>query len=205
MRVFVEDCVPLRLAHLLEDHLLGHLRGNAPQHVGRLVVANLAAHFYFRRQLPRLFQRNLVHRVFDQLRRLHHRLEDVRPDLAGLLVQLRAHVFLRLVILPRRQRDRILDRRNHNLRIDALIPAQRLNALVKHTRHLLLSVLELCLMFLVLFFLFPVPCSLLLDLRHQIAPFQYCLAQSPLPPRSPHPAPCDPVALLLPSLIPAPA
>ena len=145
MVVFIEDRVALSLANLLEDDLLGHLRGDAPQHIGRLVVANFATHLDIRRQSVRLGERDLVDRVF-QLRwhldailtdnRVRDdRLIDVSANLARLLVQLGAHVLLGLVILPRRQRDRVLDRRDDDLRINALFPAQRFNALVKQTRH----------------------------------------------------------------------
>ena len=138
--VFIEDRVALGLAHLLEDHLLGHLRGDAAQHIGGLVVADLAAHFHIRRQLLCLFQRNLVQVVLDLvIGRRVTRLVDIGANLARLLVQLGTHVFLRLVVLARRQSDRILDRGHHDLRVDPLVPAQRFNYLVKQTRHLSLS------------------------------------------------------------------
>ena len=46
--VFVEDGVALGLAHLLHDHLLGGLRGDAPQHGGRLGNQQFAADFELR-------------------------------------------------------------------------------------------------------------------------------------------------------------
>src|ERR1019366_8897455 len=43
VRVFVEDCVPLRFAHLLENNLLGKLGGYAAQRAGVAVEPDLAA------------------------------------------------------------------------------------------------------------------------------------------------------------------
>ena len=51
MRVFVEDGVALGFAHLLEDDLLGQLRGDAAQRAGVAIQADLAADFDARRQL----------------------------------------------------------------------------------------------------------------------------------------------------------
>ena len=41
--VLGEDVLALGLADLLEDHLLGGLRGDAPQHLGRLGELHLVA------------------------------------------------------------------------------------------------------------------------------------------------------------------
>ena len=138
VRVLIENGVALGFADLLEDDLLGHLGGDAAEDVGGLVVADFAADFDLGRQRPRLFQSDLVERVFDLVLALDDGLEDIGADFARILVEFGTHVFLGLVVLAGCQRDRILHRGDHDLRIDALIPAQRLNAVVKHARHLFL-------------------------------------------------------------------
>ena len=45
--VFGKDVLALRLAHLLEDHLLGGLRGNASEHVGPLRELDFHVDFRF--------------------------------------------------------------------------------------------------------------------------------------------------------------
>ena len=50
MVVLIENRVALGFADLLEDDLLCHLRGDAAEHVGGLVVANLAADLDFGRE-----------------------------------------------------------------------------------------------------------------------------------------------------------
>jgi hypothetical protein len=134
--VLEEDGVSLGLAHLLEDHLLGHLRGDAAERGGVLIEAQLSAHLNLGRELARLIQRHLVDLVLDLLRRLDDGLEDVGANLARLLVHLRAHVLLGLVVLARRQGDRILNRAHHDRGLNALVPAQHLNRLIQNARHL---------------------------------------------------------------------
>ena len=123
MVVLLEYRVALGFAHLLEDDLLGHLRGDAPQHIGRLVVANFAAYLNFRRQFARLVKSDLVHRIFNLVRHLDHCLVHIRADFAAFLIQLGAHIFLRLVVLARRQRDRVFHRGHNHVRVNALVTA----------------------------------------------------------------------------------
>ena len=63
MGILVEDGFALCLAHLLEDDLLGQLRGNAPQRSGVAVEPDLAAQLDLRRQLLGLGEGDLVQRV----------------------------------------------------------------------------------------------------------------------------------------------
>ena len=85
--------------------------------------------------LARVVQRDLQQRIFHLLRRLHHRLHRVGADLAGFFVEFGAQVFLRLVVLARSHHNGIFHRAHHNLRINALFPAQRVDRVVKLTRH----------------------------------------------------------------------
>jgi hypothetical protein len=95
----------------------------------------LPAHFQVRIALARIFQRDLQQRILHLLRSLHHRLHREGIDLAGLFIQLRAQVFLRLVVFARSHNNGIFHRANYNLRINPLLPAQRINRVVKLTSH----------------------------------------------------------------------
>ncbi len=132
VRVFLEDRVALGLADLLEDDLLGQLRGDAAQRAGVAIDADFAAHFHARRQLIGLGQRDLVDRILDLILVGDHCLVDVGRNLAGLLVQFPAHVFLGLVVLARGQGDGLLDRADNDAGVDALLLAQELDALIQN-------------------------------------------------------------------------
>src|SRR6201987_858634 len=135
MVVLVEDRIPLGLAHLLEDNLLGHLRGDATEHIGRFVVTNLAADLYLGRKLASLFKRDLVDWVFDLLGRFDDGLIDIRANFPRVLVQLGAHVLLCFVVLARGERDPILDGSHDDFRLNAFVAAQHFNSLIKWTCH----------------------------------------------------------------------
>ena len=123
MCVLLEDRVALGFAYLLEDDLLGKLRGNAAQGTGVLVHADFAAHFNAGGEFVGLFERDLVHRILDLIVVGHHGLEHVGCDFAGLLVQLATHVFLGLVILACGQGNGLLHGANDNPGLDALLAA----------------------------------------------------------------------------------
>ena len=135
VRILVEDGVALGLADLLKDDLLGHLCGDAAERRGVLVEAELAADLNLGRELASLLEGELVVGVFNEFGRFNNGLVDVGADLAGLAVHLAAHVFDGLVELAGREGDRILDRANHDLRVDALFAAQNLNRLIQSTCH----------------------------------------------------------------------
>src|SRR6185312_1361460 len=99
MGVFLEDGVALRFANLLENHLLGQLRGNAAQRAGVAIEANLASRLDAGSQLVGFRESDLVDRVLDLVLVGYHSLVYVGRDFAGVLVKLPAHVFLGLVIL----------------------------------------------------------------------------------------------------------
>ena len=114
--VFLVDGIPLGFAHLLEDDLLGHLGGDAAQHVGRLVIADFSASLDFRGQGPGVVEGDLVDRIFQLLGSLDHGLVDVGADLARFPVELGPHIFLRFVVLARGQGNRVFHRGNDDLR-----------------------------------------------------------------------------------------
>ena len=85
-------------------------------------------------------ERDLVDRVFDLLFVGHHGLVDVGRDLAGLLVQLAAHVFLGLVVLARGQGNGLFHGADDDPGLDALLAAQELDALIQNAgSHTLLA------------------------------------------------------------------
>ena len=111
------DVLALGLADLLEDHLLGRLRRDAAEVLGR--TRELDLHVDFRLvavQLLRFSQRDLV-------RRVGHLVDDpldrAQLDLAGLLIEARAQ---RLVLVPLAggRLDRVLHGADDDVRLDAL-------------------------------------------------------------------------------------
>ncbi len=121
--VLVEYSVALGLAHFLKDDLLGHLRSDAAQNIGRLVVANLLSSLHLFHFGARLIEGNLIEGILDLLRRFHDRLVDIGANLTRLAVQFCAYVFLRLVIFARRQGDGVFHGSNNDLRVNALVAA----------------------------------------------------------------------------------
>jgi hypothetical protein len=120
----------LKTVHLLEDDLLGQLRGDAAQRRGIAVKPDLAAHFHARRQSVGLGERDLVQRVLDRLFVGHDRFVDVGQNLAGLLVQLATHILLGLVKLARSQSDGLLDGAHNDAGVNTLFLTQKLDTLI---------------------------------------------------------------------------
>ncbi len=89
-------------------------------------------------------ERDLVERIFDLLVVGDDRLVDVGRDLAGLLVQLAAHVFLGLVVLARGQGDGLLDGADDDAGVDALFLAQELDALIQNAGAILCLLSRYC-------------------------------------------------------------
>ena len=168
--VLVEDGVALGFADLLEDDLLGHLRGDAAERSGVLVEAQLAADLDLGRELAGLLEGHLVDFVFDLLGRLDDGLVDIGADLAGLAVHLGAHVLLRLVVLARGEGDGVFDGADYDCRLDSLIPAQHLDRLIQNTCHcsLVLQFARKCSGLVSVLAVMPVRDSLLLNLCDQV-------------------------------------
>ena len=111
------DVVALGLADLLEDHLLGGLRGDAPEVLGRARELDLHVDFRFLAvELLRFGQRDLVRRIGDFVDDPLHRAE---LDLPGLGVELRPQRLV-LVALARGRLDGVLHGADDDFRLDAL-------------------------------------------------------------------------------------
>ena len=137
VRVFLENGVPLGFAHLLEDHLLGKLCGDAAQRSGVFVHADLAADLNARSKFVGFFQGDLVDGIFQLVFVGDDGLVHVGGDLAGVLVQFSAHVFLGLVVLAGGEGDRLFHGADHDLGLDALLAAQEFDTLIQSAGHTL--------------------------------------------------------------------
>ena len=127
------DVVAFRLAHLLEDDLLGGLRRDAPEHVGRLRELDLHVDFgLFAVQLLGLGERDFRQRILDLLDDLADR---EQLDLPGVVVELGAQVLGRSVVLARRGKHRVLDGGDDDVGLDALLLRHRLDALLQRIAH----------------------------------------------------------------------
>src|SRR6185437_4325173 len=62
---FVIDRITLGFAHLLQDYLLGSLRGDSPEHVGRFCLSDFSADLDFGISLASVCERNLSNRIRD--------------------------------------------------------------------------------------------------------------------------------------------
>ena len=131
--VFVKNRVALGFAHFLQNHLLGRLRGDAPQHVRRLRRDDFRSDLRRRILLLRFRQRDFFLRVGHFLDYCVHR-EHIH--LTRFRVELSAQIFFRLIKLPRRHHHRIFNRRHHHFRLDVLLAAQHLDLLVEQIRHI---------------------------------------------------------------------
>ena len=112
--------VALRLAHLLEDDLLGGLRRDAAENVGRL--GKLDLHVDFRLvavQLLRFGKRDFRQGIGYLLDDLAHR---EQLDLTRLVIELRPQVLGRLVVLARGGQHGVLYGRDDDIGLDALFP-----------------------------------------------------------------------------------
>ena len=120
------DVLALGLADLLEDHLLGGLRGDAAEILGRTRELDLHVDFRFVAvELLRLAERDLRRRVGHLLDDL---LDRVELELAGVGVEARAQR-LALVTLARGRLERVLHGADDDFRLDALFFGDRVDLL----------------------------------------------------------------------------
>ena len=128
------DGVALGLPHLLEDHLLGRLRGDPAQHVGGLGNSDFALQQRLRDCTCAPLPGRFPGRDLRPARRPSSPRRLPRAPVSLLKCDCRSS--LRLVILPRGHQDGIFHGRDDDLRIDALLAAQLVNRLEQETgRH----------------------------------------------------------------------
>src|SRR4051812_8550977 len=110
--------VALGFAHLLHDHLLGGLRGDAAIFQRRQGVGDGVADLGTGIGALRIYQRDLVGMVFD---RVDHQHVARQPQLALLRVDLGVNIGLAAVTGPRRLGDGILHRRDDDAAVDRFL------------------------------------------------------------------------------------
>ena len=121
------------LAHLLHDHLLGGLRGDAAEIDRRQLVDDQVAGLHVRVALLRPVDRDLRRLVLDGL---HHFAHAGQADLAGLAVDVGADVVLVPVLRAAGLLDGLLHRGQHFIAIDALFAGHRIGDLQQfHARN----------------------------------------------------------------------
>ena len=108
----------LGVAHLLHDHLLGGLRGDAAEIDRRQRIRDEVADLGLRIEPARLDERNLRRLV---LHGILHLAEAHQADLAVLAIDLGADVVLLAVLRASRLLDRLFHRDQHLVAIDALV------------------------------------------------------------------------------------
>ena len=110
----------------MKDHLLGSLRGDTAQILGRTRELDLHVDFRFLAvELLRFLERDLRRRVGDLG---HDFLDGEQFELTRVLVEPGAQR-LALVSLPRRRLERVLHRTDDDLRLDALFLGDRVDLL----------------------------------------------------------------------------
>ena len=160
----VEDEVPLLVAHALDEHLLGRLRGDAAEGLARLLhaqdvaellvllggllgvrrvpedlEAELLAHLRLEAEALRVLDRDLavvVGHVVDH----GHVLEEV--DLAGVLVEARLELAVRAEHALRRLEDGLFDRLHEARLVDPLVLRDHLDRLEEGEVSALLLLLD---------------------------------------------------------------
>src|SRR5512145_383697 len=131
-RVLGEDVVAFGLAHLLEDHLLGRLCSDAPEHVRRLGELDLRPEFGLVDELAGVRETDL--RLGD-LHLLDHMLHSEDLDLTRVLVEAATQILGRLVVLLGGREDRVLDGGNDDIRVDVLLATDLLDLLTELVGH----------------------------------------------------------------------
>ena len=119
--IFHEDGVPLCLAHLLQNYLLGRLRRDAAERFGLFRYAHFTADFGIRIDGDRLGQRHLMQWVGDFINHTLHRRNPHYPTLG---IDIRNQIFRGAEVLPRGHQHGVFHRIQHNLLVDALFLTQ---------------------------------------------------------------------------------
>ena len=124
--VFVILPVALGLAHLLHDHLLGRLRGDAAIFERRQRIGDGIADLGCGMAPARVFEADLHRRIFH---RLDHQHVARQMQLAALRIDLGAHFGLAAVARAGGLGDRVLHGAEHDLAIDGFFAGDRVGDL----------------------------------------------------------------------------
>ena len=132
LAVFCKDALPFRLANFLQNHLLGRLGGNASQDIGGLLYFDLSIDRGIGIDPSGRGEGDLVGGVGD---RFHHLLDRVNLDPTHILIKRRGQILGGLVVLAGGYQNRVFDGADHNLRIDSLFLAEKIDVLVEQGAH----------------------------------------------------------------------
>src|ERR1700693_1877747 len=139
-RVLGKNRLALGLAHFLQDHLLGRLRGDASQRIGRLREMNLGFELRRRIHLLSFLEGNFLVGI---LNRFHDFLDSVNLQGSGLIVEGGHQVFGGAEMLTRGHEHGVFHRVDDDLRINALLFAQDFNGLIDATHCVPLNSIKL--------------------------------------------------------------
>ena len=117
--------------------MLGELRGDAAEDSFRnFRNEKFATRFSAGIKFACLLYCDLKIRIFDLLRPFDNRLHRVSANLAAIFIEHGAQVFLRLVVFARGHNNGVFNGADYNLRINALLPADPFDNVVKLTSHM---------------------------------------------------------------------
>ena len=120
---FLELALALGIADLLEDHLLGGLRGDAAELDRGQRIDDIVADHGARLQLLRSLQVDLLEIIID---RFDHLDDAPQAQVAGVRVELGADVVLGAVASVGGALDRVLHRLDHDALVDHLLGGDRI-------------------------------------------------------------------------------
>ncbi len=126
--VFLILPVALRLTHFLDDHLLCRLRGDAAEIEGRQGLGDPVADLRRGIFLARIDEQDLCRVVFDLI---DDEQQARKPDLAGLRIDLGAHLGFLAIAGARRLLDGVLHRGQDDLPVDRFLARDRVGNLQK--------------------------------------------------------------------------
>ncbi len=125
-RIFRVNVFALRLAHLLQNHLLSGLRGDAAQGFGGLGKADLRAELSLRMGLVRVGQGGFLQRIGDFL---HHLPYTENLQCASGRVDVRDQILFGMEMLARRQHHGVFNGVQDDFGFDALFLGEDLDGL----------------------------------------------------------------------------
>ena len=130
--VFGVNALAFGFADLLEDDLLGRLRGDAAQAHRGFQEFDFLVHLGIGLGFASFIEGDFTHGIGDFLDDLADR-EHV--DFTSLRIDSSAELFVGLEVFAGCDDDRVLNRVDHDLRIDAFFPADLVDRLKKQIRH----------------------------------------------------------------------
>ena len=130
--ILVENGVAFGFAHFLQNNLLGGLRGDTSEHVGRLGGDDFRADFYFGIFFLGVSETDFLVGIRDLV---NNCVDGKNVHLAGFLIEFGAQIFFRLVIFSRGHNHGVFNSRDDHFRLNVLFATEHFNLLVEQIRH----------------------------------------------------------------------